>query len=467
MNMIFYKVKKTDFPTSYDERLIVPPCKDENQDYHPCREGQIMKETFKKIITDFHEKKLHTTIPRDVQIPVDSSKIVSLTGVRRSGKTSILYHLIGTLRESINPANIVYINFEDDRLFPLELENLNDLMDAYYELHPEKRDERIFLFFDEIQNVENWEIFVRRIYDTLNVAIFITGSSSKLLNIEIATSLRGRTITYEIFPFSFPEYLRFRKIEVNLYSSQSLSYIVNAFDDYIHHGGFAETIGILPDIRSRILRDYADLIIYKDIVERHGIKNHSLMKHLVKYCFSNMATAASMTKLYNDFKSQGFKLGKDTLFEYFSYLGDAFAVFSVPIFRNSVREEQRNPKKIYAVDNGFKSIFDVSLSPDYGRLYENAAFLHLRRKSREVYYFLQNQEVYFYCKADSGPLIANISYDINDPHTRKRELDSLLAALTFFDCNLGYLLTKDHEETVVHAGKKIMILPLWKWLLGV
>jgi uncharacterized protein len=433
--------------------------------YRPYEEGHKMKEAFKKIITDFHEKKMPPTILRDIRIPFDSGKIVSLIGVRRSGKTSILYRLIEKLREYVNPANIVYINFEDDRLFPLQLQNLNDLIEAYYELHPEKREEKIHLFFDEIQNVENWEIFVRRIYDTLNVELFITGSSSKLLSAEIATSLRGRTITYEIFPFSFSEYLRFRKIEINLYSSKSLSYIANAFNDYLHHGGFAETIEVMPDIRSKILSDYVNLIIYKDIVERHRIKNLALMKHLVKYCFTNMATAVSTTKLYNDFKSQGFKLGKDTLFEYFSYLGDAFAIFSVPIFRNSVREEQRNPKKIYAVDNGFKSVFDVSLSPDYGRLYENAAFLHLRRKSGEVYYFLQKQEVDFYCKTDMGPLVANICYDIKNPKTRKREVTGLVEALTFFNCNQGYLLTRDHEETAVYDSKNIMILPLWKWLL--
>lgn len=424
-----------------------------------------MRETFKRIITDFHEKRLQPTMPRDIQIPFDSGKIVSLIGVRRSGKTSILYHLINKLRENVDPSNIIYINFEDDRLFPLQLENLNDLMEAYYELHPGKRDEKIYLFIDEIQQVENWELFIRRIYDNLSVHVFITGSSSKLLSAEIATSLRGRTITYEIFPFSFSEYLRYRGIAIDIYSSKSLSYVTNAFEDYIHYGGFAETINVLPDIRAKILRDYTDLIIYKDVVERYGIKNLSLMKHLIKYCFSNMATAASLTKLYNNFKSQGFKLGKDTLFDYFSYLADAFVVFSVPVFRNSVLEEQRNPKKIYAVDNGFKSIFDVSLSPDYGRLYENAAFLHLRRKSGEVYYFLRNREVDFYCRTDSGQFIANICYNINDPKTRKRELDGLAAALTFFNCNRGYLLTRDHEEILLHGGREIMILPLWKWLL--
>ena len=272
-------------------------------------------------------------------------------------------------------------------------------------------------------------------------------------------------LTYEIFPFSFPEYLRYKDININLDSLKSLSYIANAFNDYIRYGGFAETIKALPDIRSKILTDYSDLIIYKDIVERHGIQNLSLMKHLVKYCFTHIATPLSITKLYNDFKSQGFKIGKDTLFDYFSYLSDAFAVFGVPVFRNSVREEQRNPKKIYSVDNGFKSIFDASLSTDNGRLYENAAFLHLRRKSREVYYFLQHQEVDFYCRTDKGRLIANICYDTSDPKTLKRELSGLAEALTYFNCSQGYLLTSNHEESLNQEGKNIVILPLWKWLI--
>lgn len=424
-----------------------------------------MKEIFKKIITDFHETKIRPTVPRDYDIPVNSGKIVSLIGVRRSGKTSILYHLIEKLRQRINPLNIIYINFEDDRLFPLELRHLNDLIDAFYELHPVKRNEKIYLFIDEIQQVTNWEVFVRRVYDSLNVEIFVTGSSSKLLNLEIAASLRGRNLTYEIFPFSFSEYLRFLGIDTNFYSSESLSNIIHAFENYLHHGGFAETIGVIPDIRSRILRDYADLIIYKDIVERYGIKNHALLKHLVKFCFSNMATAASITKLYNDFKSQGFKLGKDTLFEYFSYLADAFAVFNVSIFRNSVREEQRNPKKIYVIDTGLKSIFDSSLSPDFGRLYENLAFLHLRRHIRDVYYFLGKQEVDFCCQTDAGRIIANISYNIDDPKTRKRELTGLLEALVFFNCEQGYLITQHNEETLSYEGKRILVLPLWKWLL--
>ena len=425
-----------------------------------------MKQLFKKIITDFQESKIKSTIPRDMEIPLESGKVVSLVGVRRSGKTSLLYQIIETLRERVDPATIVYVNFEDDRLFPLELAHLDDLMEAYFELYPHSRDRKVWLFLDEIQNVHNWELFVRRIYDTLNLEIFVTGSSSKLLVADISTALRGRTITYEVYPFSFREYLRYRGIEVNLHSSRSSSFAANAFDDYILNGGFAETIAATPDVRTRILSDYADLIVYKDIVERHGIKNLSLMKHLVKYCFTNMATSASMNKLYNDFKSQGFKLGKDTLFEYFSYLNDAYAVFSVPVFRNSVREEQRNPKKIYAVDNGFKSIFDASLSPDYGRLYENAAFLHLRRQTREVYYFLQQQEVDFYSRVKGHQIIANVCLDLHAPDTRKRELNGLTEAMKYFECDQAWLLTRSHEETVTHDARTISILPLWKWLVA-
>ena len=424
-----------------------------------------MKELFKKIITDFQESTFKPIILRDVQIPLESGKIVSLVGVRRSGKTSLLYQLIEGLRSQVSKTHIVYVNFEDDRLFPLELRHLNDLMEACYELHPQNRDQKVWLFLDEIQNVQNWELFIRRIYDTLNLEIFITGSSSRLLSAEIATALRGRTITYEVFPFSFKEYLRFRGIEINLHSSRSASFVANAFEDHIRHGGFAETIAATPDVRRRILSDYADLIVYKDIVERHGIKNLALMKHLVKYCFTNMATSASMTKLYNDFKSQGFKLGKDTLFEYFSFLNDAFAVFSVPVFRNSVREEQRNPKKIYAVDNGFKSIFDASLSLDHGRLYENATFLHLRRQTREVFYFLHRQEVDFYCQVRGRRIVANVCLDLHAQDTRQRELNGLTEALAYLNCDQGWLLTRSHEETVIHAGKTIFILPLWKWLV--
>jgi len=374
--------------------------------------------------------------------------------------------MIKTLRVTVSKENIIYINFEDDRLYPLELSHLDMMLEGYYELYPQKRDEKVYLFLDEIQAVPQWEVYVRRIYDTLNLQIFITGSSAKLLSTEIATSLRGRTISYEIFPFSFKEYLRFQDIEVNLHSSKSLSFIKNALSSYLKDGGFAETIGEDKTIARKILSDYLELIVYKDIVDRYNISNRSLLKILNKYCFTNIATLISFNKLYNDFKSQGYKLSKDTIFLYISHLEDAYALFTVPIYRNSIKEEQRNPKKVYAIDNGFKKIYDYAIDKDISKLYENIVFLHLRAKTKNIYYFKQTQEVDFYAKLDDKEVLVNVSYKIEDEKTRKREIEGLLEAMEYFKLESAYLVTEDEESVLEIADKKIFVVPLYKFLLG-
>lgn len=425
-----------------------------------------MKNIFKTLITDFQERKLEGIVKREYQIALDSDKIISLIGVRRCGKTFMLFDIINDLRKTNAKENIVYINFEDDRLFPVTLEDLDSLMEGYYEMYPQKRNEMVWLFLDEVQNIPQWERFVRRLYDTLKIKIFVTGSSSKLLSREISTSLRGRTLTYEIFPYSFRDFLKAKNIGININSSRSVSYIKNALGDFLLNGSFPETIFHSPELKRRILRDYLNLIVYKDIVERYGVKNNSLLKHIIKYSFNNISTLVSLNKLYNDFKSRGYKISKDTVYDYYSYLEDAYAVFSVPVFRNSIREEQRNPKKIYAVDTGFKSVYDAFVTDDYGRLYENAVFLHLRRQTQEIYYFKGRQEVDFYFKTDAKPYLINVSYRIEDKETKNREINGLLEAMDYFKLDEAILITEDNEETIDIKGKRIEIRPLWKWLLG-
>ncbi|HAL86051.1 MAG TPA: ATPase [Deferribacteraceae bacterium] len=425
-----------------------------------------MKETFKTLITDFQERKLEGIISREYDIPADSDKIISLIGVRRCGKTHILFDIINKLKSTIPTENIIYINFEDDRLFPIGIADLDSLMEGYYEMYPDKRSELVYVFLDEVQNVPEWERYVRRIYDTLRVKIFVTGSSSKLLSKEIATSLRGRTLTYEIFPYSFTDFLKAKGIKVNFNSSASISHIRNALGEYLTEGGFPETISQTPDIKRRILRDYLDLIVYKDIVERYGVKNNSLLKHIIKYSFCNIGTLVSLNKLFNEFKSQGYKVGKDTVFDYYSYLEDAYAIFSTPIFRNNIREENRNPRKIYSVDNGFKGVYDAFVSADYSKLYENAAFLHLRRQTQEVYYYSGKQEVDFYCTINGRQLLVNVSYKIDNQRTKDREISGLLEAMSYFNMSEAFLITADTEETVSIGDKRIFVLPLWKWLLS-
>jgi predicted AAA+ superfamily ATPase len=421
-----------------------------------------MKEIFKRIITDFIERDLKGIKPRDINIPLDSTKIVSLIGIRRSGKTYILYDLINQLRDTVSRENILYINFEDDRLFGVNLKDLDDLLNGYFELYPTKRDEKIYLFLDEIQEVDEWEKFIRRVYDTLNVQIFITGSSSKLLSKEIATSLRGRTISFEVFPLSFKEYLTFKDVKINLYSSKSVSFIQHHLNAYLVDGGFIEVV-LEEDksIKRKILQDYLDLIIYRDLIERYGVKNLTLLKFMIKYLFSNPATLFSFNKFYNELKSSGFKLSKDTLIEYYGYLEDAYTLFKVPIFRNSIKEELRNPIKSYIIDNGFYSLYDSSISPNYSKLFENLVFMHLRREYKDVHYYKIKQETDFYA---NGSLI-NVSYEIDSAKTLDREINSLLESMEYFQQNRAVLITNNHEELIDIEGKSIHIIPLYKWLL--
>ena len=190
-----------------------------------------MKELFKNIIHDFIVKDLSAVNDRDYEIPFDISKIITIIGARRTGKTYLLFSIIKNLRKTINSENLIYINFEDDRLFPLKLEHLNSFIEAYYELYPDKKKEKVYFFFDEVQQVENWELFIRRIYDNEKCRIYITGSSSKLLSKEIASSLRGRTLSYSIFPYSFKEYLLYNNIKTDFYSSAGKAKLLNYFNN--------------------------------------------------------------------------------------------------------------------------------------------------------------------------------------------------------------------------------------------
>jgi len=421
------------------------------------------KEIFKQLITNNQERNFNYVFERDIDFPLSSNKIVAFIGVRRSGKTHLMYHTIKRLRKTMPAKNIVYLNFEDDRIFPLNLPDLSLFSEAYYELFPSKKSEKVIFFFDEIQVVDNWEKFVRRLYDTENCQIFISGSSSKLLSSEIATSLRGRTLTFEVFPLSFKEYLQFNNVKINIYSSKSKSQIINYFEKYLQYGGFPELIFGNIRFARQTLQEYIDLIIYKDLIERYKITNHYLMRYLVKYCFTNISTLLSFNKLFNDLKSQGIKLSKNTLYNYMQYLEDAYAVFSMPIYSRSIAEQSKNPKKIYSVDIGFKTA--ISLNKDIGHKFENIVFLQLRRATKEIFYWKSKQEIDFIYLQNEQLKLINVAYDLSNQNTLKREINGLLEGMKKTNTAKAFLINNEKEETVIKEDKIIHIIPLWKWLL--
>ncbi|HEC92363.1 MAG TPA: ATP-binding protein, partial [Candidatus Atribacteria bacterium] len=383
-------------------------------------------DVFKYIIKEFHEASLPELKPRKLEIP-PTQKIITIAGSRRTGKTFFFYQKIKELLDKgTSKEQILYINFEDDRLLPLKLNDMNDLMDAYYELYPDNKGKTIYLFLDEIQNIEKWEIFVRRIYDKEKVKIFITGSSSKLLSKEIATSLRGRTLSFYLFPLSFVEFLEFNNIRLdkNFVYSKKRFKIKNLLEKYIKFGGFPEVVLEKNKLEGDILRNYFDMFIYKDLVERFSIRNITLLKNLTKFLLTNISCVFSVNSYYKT-RKQHSAVGKDTISEYCSYLEDINLVFFVPLFSYSLRSQQTNPKKTYCLDTGLRNSVCFSFSEDIGKLVENVVFIELKRSGKEVYYWKSREksEVDFIIKNNDNSLSAiNVTYSnkINE-----REIKSL------------------------------------------
>lgn len=303
------------------------------------------KEILKYVLAANTTRKLPVTVPRQLGLPIDTAKITTLVGIRRSGKTYILYDTMRQLEgRGIDRRQMIFLNFEDDRLMPIKSQELDLIVKAHAELYPEFADRKKYIFFDEIQNAPRWESYIRRLHDTENAQIFLTGSSSHLLACELATSLRGRTISYEVFPLSFAEFLRFRGLQREPYSVISDSRMAAALNDYLGVGGLPEVVLADPELRPRILKEYVDLVFYKDLVERYKVANPALLRQLLKQCLGQPASLLSAHKVYKDFRSQGFELSKDTLYRYLHYLEESYIVFLLAVAERSIRKRAMNPK---------------------------------------------------------------------------------------------------------------------------
>ncbi len=421
------------------------------------------KDIFKNIISDSINKVYLDVKPRSLKL-LDINKVHIITGVRRSGKSHFMYQTINELRNKVSKEKIFYISFEDDRLFPLKLDDLRWIIEAYYELFPENRKQTVYAFFDEVQEVELWEKFIRRIYDTENIKIYISGSTSKMFFTDLDTSLRGRTITYKLFPLSFKEYLEFSSVGSDYYNSDNRALILDAFNKYMISGGFPEIVATAPTIQKRVLKEYLDLTVYKDIIERHGITNREVMKYLVSIIFRNTSTLLSINKLYNDLRSMGIRVAKNTLYDYLGFLEDANLVLQIPVFSHSVKDQQRNPKKTYIIDNGYHTL--VSIKLDKSKLFENLVFLHLKREFEKIFYYKGKQEVDFcYYDNDDRLNLINVAYDISEASTYRREISGLTEAMKQLNVTESTIVTLEAEKEVEIDGLIIKIIPLWKWLV--
>ncbi len=424
------------------------------------------KEQIKQVVRDFHVREPVEVRSRDVDIPVGSGKIISLIGARRSGKTSVLFDTINGLTEETEKTKILYLNFEDERL-DLSTPELDLILQAYRELYPHNELESCYVFFDEIQNVTGWERFVRRVYDTETKNIFITGSNSKLLSTEIATSLRGRTLTREVFPLSFSEYLRFKDISPDLYSSRHLPLIHNAQVCFLEQGAFPETVFIDERFHIDLLQDYFDVLLYRDIVERYNITNLTALKYFLKRVFASNTRQISVHKIYNELKSAGIKVGKNTLYDFLDAALSVYLAFVLPRYDKSLVSRELGERKIYTIDPGLCSAVEYKFSADHGKALENAVFLELRRKKRELFYYSSDTAECDFLIADRGKVLeaVQVCFDITDENTREREIKGLVEACERFGLDNGIVVTSDTSDNITIGRMNIRVVPFYTMFL--
>lgn len=373
-------------------------------------------------------------VARDITFPDVPNKIKVAVGMRRTGKTYLIFQQIYKLLDSgVARDRILYLNFEDDRLLPLTAQKAAAMIDEFYTLFPENHEQLCYIFLDEIQNAENWPSIVRRFYDTKNVQIYLTGSSAKLLSKEIATALRGRSIAIEVWPYSFTEYLRAKNKDliVKPVGKKSLDKFGQYLMDFLEVGGFPEVVNLDLQNRLRILQDYVSVVIFRDIVERYKITNFSAIEYMIRALLKNSGTLFSVNKFFNDLKSQGISVSKNTVYDYLGYIEDAYLSFSVPLYTESLRKEKTNPRKIYSIDTGLIKAYTDSFSKNFGRMLETLLYLDFRRRGDKIYYYLTEDryEVDFLVKPLTGDIkLYQVVWDDADVNTMERETRALNAA---------------------------------------
>lgn len=375
----------------------------------------------------------HATL-RDVSCMEMPNKISVILGMRRVGKTYFMLQKIKQLLSKGVPAScILYIDFEDDRLLPLNQEKLAGILDDFYSLFPENHQKTCYLFLDEVQVIDGWALVIRRFHNTKKIRFYLSGSSAKLLSKEIATELRGRAISTEIFPFNFYEYLKTKQIQapqLPLSKSSEDRYVKHLLQ-YLEEGGFPGVINQSRIQQTIVLQDYINVVLFRDIIERYNVTNLSVVKYMIHYLLCNFSTSLSINKLFNDLKSQGFSVGRSSVYDYLMYIEDAYLIFTVPIYAESIRKVQNNPKKIYAIDNGMVRANTLNRLKNYGRALENLVYLELRRTGGIIYYYMTQEgyEVDFLVKQLSGELVLyQVCFDPSDEATASREMRALIAA---------------------------------------
>lgn len=433
-----------------------------------------MRKIFEEIIKDYQAAGLCSLTRRELAVPdlpKSLNKALAFIGMRRSGKTYLMFQIQQDLAsQGIARSRMIYVNFEDDRLGPVPSDTLRLITDVHAELFPETLAGPRYLFLDEIQLVQGWERFVRRLIDTENIRVYLTGSSSKMLSREVASALRGRSLTIEVSPFCFREFLRHEGQDLpDLPGSRDVARLKHRFKDYLVCGGFPETVGLDEALRIKILQEYVAVAVQRDICERHGVHNPEPLRVLIRAMLENAGALFSVNKAYNSFKSQGRSVSKDSMYRFLDHVQDAFLLFAVEMANPSKNVRATNPKKIYAVDPGLVTAFSWKFARNTGALLENTVYCELRRRFDQIHYYrtASGREVDFCCTDSQGKVaLFQVCADISATDTMARETQALFEAMAELDLTEGVLVTLDEDRAMEKGNRTIHVVAAYAWVLG-
>jgi predicted AAA+ superfamily ATPase len=401
---------------------------------------------------------------------LDSNMVIAIIGVRRAGKSILMRQIAKSLIDSgEKKENILIVNFEDKRFISPDLKLLDEIYSTYVqELNPE----RVFIFLDEIHKVKNWEKWVRTFHELEKGKVIISGSSSNLLKGELASLLTGRHLDINVFPLSFSEFLKFKKVEIKdkLDLINKKNQIIFLLKEYLEFGGFPEVVK--SSEKKEILINYFDDIITKDIVERHKIRKIEKLKLLAKFYLTNISSLITFSSV-----EKFLKIGKETVENFSSYLEESFLIFFNYMFHPSLKNQEKAPRKVYCIDNGIANAIGFKVSENFSKLMENVVAIELKKKSLdnpniEIFYWKEygkseGKEVDFVVKNGFNiDQLIQVTYASNRDEIKEREIDALIKASELLNCKNLSIITWDYEDELKVNNKKIECIPLWKWLLN-
>lgn len=429
------------------------------------------------LIGEFRERPLPTVTMRDVPVPEIPGMANVFIGMRRSGKTYLMFQQMQRLLdEGVDRRRIFYLNLEDDRLQAPGLEMLGEALETFYRASPEARTQGAYLFFDEIQVVPGWSRFARRVLDTESARLFLSGSSAKLLSTEVATEFRGRGAAVEVLPFSFAESARHAGVPLpqRPVGSRSRSHLEAHMRTYLEVGGFPAVQRVDYATRIGTLQDYVELVVVRDVIERHGGASPHAARWFALSLLRQTGRLFSVNKTHQTMRSQGIEVGKNTLHALLGHLTDAYMLATVSVFKASHAERLRAPRKVYAIDPGLALAVSVAAAQDVGARLETAVYAEIRRRMGRM----REGSISYYLTGDGGEVdfvvgdaeaghareLIQVCADLSEPTTRECEFRALETAMAELGVDCATVVTLNEEDTVELESGTVEIVPAWKWM---